>query len=101
MVFAYGSGLASSIYGVKLSTDKRPDSPLRKMQQRAEDIKDRLAKRIKITPTEFVKRMKQRELDYGKAPFKPSDDVDTLYPGTYYLVSTDDQHRRIYARKAL
>ena len=40
-----------------------------------------------------------RERAHLKKDFTPAGNVDTLVPGTYYLINIDDMFRRTYAIK--
>ena len=42
--------------------------------------------------------MLMRENAYDKSPHTPAGPIESLLPGTYYLVQIDEQHRRTYAR---
>ena len=61
VLFSYGSGLASSMYSVRASSDVSPGSALDKLYQSLADLQDRLAARSKIAPEEFERIMKLRE----------------------------------------
>ncbi|KAI1280377.1 Hydroxymethylglutaryl-CoA synthase, cytoplasmic [Halotydeus destructor] len=97
-VFSYGSGLAASMFSIKISENSAPGSSLHKLYQGLRPCVTRLSNRIKISPEEFSKRMKEREALHNTAPFTPSEDLSRLYPGTYHLVGVDDKYRRTYNR---
>lgn len=94
-VFSYGSGLASSMYSVKLTTDSQQlDTLLNHLSY----VKPLLEKRLKVSPENFTKLMEVREKNNHAAPYQPSGSIDVLFPGTYYLKSIDEMHRRTYER---
>lgn len=101
LIFSYGSGLAASMFSISLSQDASPGSALHRIQASAAAAIERLNQRIKLTPEEFSKRLSEREEAYMKAPFTPKEDLDVLYPGTYYLNEVDKEWRRSYSRKPL
>ena len=61
VLFSYGSGLASSMYSLRASTDLSPDSPLRRLQASLADLEHRLDSRKKVDPADFEKALKLRE----------------------------------------
>lgn len=99
LFFSYGSGLAASMFSVKISSNIGQGSQLRKVRDGLQTCATRLANRIKISPDVFTQRMKERERLHNVAPFLPSEDLSVLFPGTYHLLGVDDKHRRTYARK--
>lgn len=94
-LFSYGSGLASSLYSVSLSNNI---SHLRTVTDKLAHLKPLLDQRRKVTPEEFTSLMEVREHNNHKAPYVPSGRTDVLFPGTFYLKSVDEMHRRIYER---
>ncbi|KAL3867950.1 hypothetical protein ACJMK2_040792 [Sinanodonta woodiana] len=99
VLFSYGSGLASSMYSLRISDDLSPTSPLHKLLNNLSDVKTRLESRRKVPPKEFDRIMKLREETHNIAPYCPVGSVDILYPGTWYLAGVDSMHRRKYERK--
>lgn len=98
VLFSYGSGLASAMYSIQITTDSSPKSPLVTMATSCTDIVTRLQSRKTVSPSEFEKTMKLREETHHKAPYQPVGPLSDLAPGTYYLTAVDDKHRRSYAR---
>lgn len=94
-LFSYGSGLASSLYSVSLSNNI---SHLRTVTDKLAHLKLMLDQRQKVAPEEFTRLMEVREHNNHKAPYVPSGRIDVLFPGTFYLKSVDEMHRRIYER---
>ncbi|KAK3091985.1 hypothetical protein FSP39_024243 [Pinctada imbricata] len=99
VLFSYGSGLASSMFSIKVTDNVAHDSALHKVYENLSDIPFKLGNRIKIPPVEFDKIMKLREETHNAAPYTPTGSVDHLFPGTWYLTSIDNMHRRKYERK--
>ncbi|CAD5123315.1 DgyrCDS11673 [Dimorphilus gyrociliatus] len=96
VLFSYGSGLASSMFSVKI--DNSVSQQLKNLYKGIADVPARLEKRIKVSPSVFDKIMKLREETCHKAPYFPVGEKDCLLPGTFYLTSVDDMFRRKYAR---
>ncbi|KAJ8059829.1 hypothetical protein OCU04_011459 [Sclerotinia nivalis] len=91
-LFGFGSGIASSLFGLKITGD------LTNLVQKI-DLMDRLKQRHIATPEEYEEACTFRKNAYGSKDFKPVGDVASLAPGTYYLESVDDVYRRTYAIK--
>jgi len=98
MLFSYGSGMAASMYSIRISGDCSPGSALDRLYQGIVDVPKRLSQRIKISPKDFTDILKIREDTHLLAPYKPVGKTDILFPGTYYLKSLDDMYRRTYER---
>lgn len=94
-VFSYGSGLASSMYSIKITTDV--DS-LQSLKTNLSYVQPLLEQRIKVSPEEFTRLMEVREKNNHSAPYEPTGSVEVLFPGTFYLKSVDAMHRRVYER---
>jgi hydroxymethylglutaryl-CoA synthase len=94
MMFAYGSGLCSTMYFLQRRSSLAPIAKLA-------NIKERLSQRIEKTPEEFTATLAANLANYGVAPFNPTGPIEELAPGTYYLTGIDAKHRRSYARKPL
>lgn len=94
-LFSYGSGLASSMFSLKIK-----DNGLSKLVDNLKDVKTILNKRIKVSPEEFCKIMKIREDNHHKAPYKPQSCIKGLCNDTvtWYLHEIDEQHRRFYKK---
>ncbi|KAK9504119.1 hypothetical protein O3M35_010525 [Rhynocoris fuscipes] len=91
-LFSYGSGLASSMFSIKI----RAGQKLNNLVSSLEYLNENLNKRLKVDPIEFSKLMEIREENHNNAPYIPVGNVDWLYPGTWYLVDIDDKFRRKY-----
>lgn len=95
VLFSYGSGLASAMYSIRVTSNLQQ---LANVMKSVSDIPKRLASRRVVPPVEFEKTMKLREETHHLAPYSPVGNPTDLFPGTYYLVSVDDKHRRVYNR---
>lgn len=91
LMFSYGSGLAASMFSVKVR------GPVGHIKY-ALDLKQRLASRVALTPGDFHETVDERERNYTRFGYAPESSVAHYFPGTYYLDSVDDLHRRTYAR---
>ncbi|KAK4994445.1 Hydroxymethylglutaryl-CoA synthase-like protein AKT4-1 [Elasticomyces elasticus] len=91
-IFSYGSGLASSMFSMKVqgSTDE--------LSQKV-DLHNRLESRRTVPPEVYDEMCNLRERAHLKKNYKPEGSADTLFPGTYYLTDIDDMFRRSYAIK--
>lgn len=95
-LFSYGSGLASSFYSCTLTDNVQH---LRTITDKLSSyIQPLLEQRQKCAPDEFTRLMEIRERNNHAAPYLPSGRTDVLFPGTFYLKSVDDMHRRTYER---
>jgi len=92
-LFSYGSGSASSFFSIKVN-----ERAAALHQQLKTDVLSRLKARTKISPEDFDKTMKLKEKTHHLAPYEPSGLVDDLFPGTWYLASVDEKHRRKYLK---
>lgn len=100
VLFSYGSGLAATMYSMRVTTDCGPESPLSSLKANVDDIPARLSSRKVVPPSEFEAIMKLREETHHKAPYTPQGSTDDLFPSTFYLTSIDNKHRRTYSRIA-
>ena len=91
-IFSYGSGLASSMFSLKVrgSTDE-----IRKQV----DLHKRLDARRTVPPEVYDEMCNMRERAHLKKEHKPVGNVETIVPGTYYLTGVDDMFRRSYEVK--
>lgn len=91
-IFSYGSGLASSLFSLKVrgSTEEMVKNV---------DLHNRLDSRRVVAPEAYDEMCNLREHAHLKKDFKPSGSSETLFPGTYYLTNVDDKFRRQYAIK--
>ena len=89
LVFSYGSGLASSMFSIRV---KRPVDHVVAVTT----VMERLAQRIKVSPQEYVAIMEARERAHNKRSFCPQGQTEHLYEGTFYLTGVNDQYHRFY-----
>ncbi|OKL62747.1 Hydroxymethylglutaryl-CoA synthase [Talaromyces atroroseus] len=92
-LFSYGSGLASSLFSLKVVGDV---SVLAKNL----DLHNRLNARLVVPPSDYDALCLLREHAHLKKNFQPAGKTETLVPGTYYLTDIDEMFRRKYAVKA-
>jgi len=95
-VFSYGSGLASTMYSISVTSDTAHLQPL---LDKLSYVKPLLEQRTKISPQEFTALMEQRAHNSHRTNYEPSGNVETLFAGTYYLKFVDDMHRRTYEKR--
>lgn len=93
-VFSYGSGLASSMYSIKII-----DNGLSTLISNLKKSIDNLEKRIRVTPEQFTEVLEIRQKSLHQAPYIPISSKDHLFPGTWYLSNIDELHRRYYKKK--
>jgi len=93
-VFSYGSGLASSMYSIKIV-----DNQLGALIENLKKSIDNLEKRTRVTPEKFTEVLGIRKKSLHQAPYVPVSSKDHLFPGTWYLSNIDELHRRHYEKK--
>ncbi|XP_064548219.1 hydroxymethylglutaryl-CoA synthase 1 [Drosophila montana] len=94
-VFSYGSGLAASMYSIKVTQDA---SVFEKFVSTLDYVLPLLNAREKVAPEQFSALMEVREKNNHAAPYTPTGSIGALFPGTYYLKDVDALHRRSYER---
>ncbi|CAH1772639.1 unnamed protein product [Owenia fusiformis] len=99
LLFSYGSGLASSMYSLRITSDRAPGSALERLVTSLEDLQARLESREQVEPRVFEKTMKLREETHHLAPYNPVGSIEGLFPCTWYITAIDEKHRRQYERK--
>lgn len=92
-VFSYGSGLASSLFSLKVVGDTS------EMAAKL-NLNERLESRQVVAPEVYDEMCLLREKAHLQKNFTPAGSVDSLLPGTYYLTQVDDMFRRKYEIKA-
>jgi len=93
-VFSYGSGLASSMYSIKIV-----DNELPALINNLKKSIDNLEKRTRLTPEQFTEVLEIRQKSLHQAPYLPVGNKNQLFAGTWYLSNIDELHRRYYERK--
>lgn len=91
-MFSYGSGLAASMFSIKVVGD------VSEIVQKL-DIKRKLESRLIESPQEYEKAIELREEAHLKKNFKPKGGIEHLVKGTFYLVDVDDMFKRSYEKK--
>jgi hydroxymethylglutaryl-CoA synthase len=93
VLFSYGSGLAASMFSVRVS------GPVDHIVSKL-NIPNRLAARQKVTPETFDQTMQLREKTHHVKEYTPIGSLsdENLFPGTFYLDHVDDKYRRSYKR---
>ncbi|XP_050536228.1 hydroxymethylglutaryl-CoA synthase 2 isoform X1 [Daktulosphaira vitifoliae] len=94
-VFSYGSGLASSMYSIKITNNVALPALVENLKKSF----DKLERRIQVTPAKFTEVLDIRQKSLHQAPYVPICDKSDLFPGTWYLSNIDEMHRRYYERK--
>lgn len=90
-MFSYGSGLASSMFSIKVI------GPISNIVE-AINLTERLKSRIYSTPEFFVETMNKRS-NFHIAPYSPTGEVNALFKNTFYIDNVDNEFRRKYAFK--
>ncbi|PPJ57388.1 hypothetical protein CBER1_01439 [Cercospora berteroae] len=91
-IFSYGSGLASSLFSLKVR------GSIKEIAEKI-DLHTKLEGRRVVSPETYEEFCNLREKAHLKSNFKPQGSVDTIAPGTYYLTEVDDMFRRKYEIK--
>lgn len=91
LLFSYGSGLAATMFSIKFNNSVEHIAD-------TSDVIQRLNARTEVTPEEFTEILDVREQNYTKYEYKPTSDIASLVPGTYYVTEVDALERRFYAR---
>jgi hydroxymethylglutaryl-CoA synthase len=94
-LFSYGSGLASSFYSIRMTSDL---TSLSSALNPLSDVNSRLESRKKMSPENFVSALSIREKAVHASAYTPVGETETMFPGTWFLQSIDEKHRRQYAR---
>ncbi|KAH8103961.1 hydroxymethylglutaryl-CoA synthase [Cristinia sonorae] len=90
-MFAFGSGLASSFYTIKVKGDTT------EIKEKM-DLVNRLDS-MKVVPCqEYVDSLKLREKNHNAGSYVPEGSLEHIWPGGYYLESIDAKYRRKYSR---
>lgn len=96
-LFSYGSGLCSTLFAVEFRDTSSPVFSLKNIFEQM-NILARLDSRTKVTPEEFSQGMRLREESYGRVGYVPTEGIDHLFPGTYFVEEVDSKYRRKYSR---
>ncbi|EPQ66696.1 Bgt-4457 [Blumeria graminis f. sp. tritici] len=92
-VFSYGSGLASSMFSLKVvgSTETL---------QKTLCLKERLAARQTVAPVVYEEMCELRRKAHLQKNYTPSGNVNTIAKGVFFLSHVDEMFRRKYEIKA-
>lgn len=96
VVFSYGSGLASSMYSLRV----KGGAELETLVERCAHVRQNLDSRVAVSPQQFSDILEQRQKSLHAAPYASQRSTDELFAGTWYLAAIDEKHRRTYARKS-
>ncbi|XP_031476484.1 hydroxymethylglutaryl-CoA synthase-like isoform X2 [Nymphaea colorata] len=98
LMFSYGSGLASTMFSLKLHDGELPFS----LSNIANvlGLSKKLESRHVFSPENFVENMHLMEHRYGGKGFVTGGDKNLLSNGTFYLTEVDSAYRRFYAKKS-
>jgi hydroxymethylglutaryl-CoA synthase len=95
LMFSYGSGLAATLFSVKVTASLEE-------QRKACDLLNRLDARVEASAKDYTTAMSLREQEWSRPDFSPSTHpTERLQPGEYYLSKVDALHRRTYERTPL
>lgn len=92
-VFSYGSGLASSLFSLKVNGSTEA-------MQKNINLKERLAARSTVAPEVYDAMCELRKKAHLQKSYTPTGNPDTIASGVYYLQNVDDMFRRKYAIKS-
>lgn len=95
LMFSYGSGLAATMFSLKVGTGKEAKQLLEDIQHKSQ-LKKRLAARHVATPEEFTQALLVREGAHA-APYTPRGTI-AVSPGAYRLEQISADYRRTYTR---
>ncbi|KAH8146484.1 uncharacterized protein LAJ45_09430 [Morchella importuna] len=91
-LFSYGSGLAASLFSVRINGSTQEISE--KL-----NLLERLEQRRVVEPQVYDDMCNLRHNVHGKGNFTPAGSADTISKGAYYLNKVDELYRREYIRK--
>lgn len=98
-LFSYGSGSASAMFSIIIQENKSNRFKLENLLENLEKQRTKLVEhRVEVEPELYDKYLQHRELVNKKVPRQPIFVSETLYPGTWYLKSIDQNYRRTYDR---
>ncbi|KAG0649562.1 3-hydroxy-3-methylglutaryl coenzyme A synthase [Hyphodiscus hymeniophilus] len=92
-VFSYGSGLASSLFSLRVVGSTEAMS-------KTLGLKERLAARSAVAPELYDEMCNLRKKAHLQKSYTPEGSADTIASGAYYLEEIDDMFRRKYSIKA-
>lgn len=110
-IFSYGSGLASSLFSLKVKGDVSDIVQKIDLQTRLDarrvvppEVYDEVSSPPSLVSLFGISNVEKmclmREQAHLKKDYKPKGQIEHLVPGTYYLTEVDDMFRRKYEIKA-
>lgn len=90
LLFSYGSGLASSMFTLRVVGSLSSVVP--KLL-----LKERLDARTLVSPEEYTSILKRKEEIYGSFDVRSTQEPSELWPESSYLVEVDALGRRFYS----
>jgi hydroxymethylglutaryl-CoA synthase len=102
-MFSYGSGSVATAFALYPRTPSAAQNPQFSCQAMAEtiDLQNRLSARNEMSPAEFTAALLLRETTHGAAPYIPTEAVETVTPGAYYIDEINSAHHRVYTQRPL
>ncbi|KAI0940763.1 ATP-dependent 5'-3' DNA helicase hcs1 [Taiwanofungus camphoratus] len=91
-MFAFGSGLASSFFTIRVRGDTT------EIKEKM-DLVQRLTSMQVVPCQEYVDALHLREKNHNAGSYTPEGSLDNIWPGGFYLESIDGKYRRKYGRK--
>lgn len=103
LMFSYGSGSLATAFALYPRVPSAAQNPQFTCQAIADtiDLHARLSARAEMSPAEFSAALLLRETTHGMAPYVPSESVETVAPGAFYIDEINSSHHRIYAQRPL
>lgn len=106
LLFSYGSGAVATAF---VASARAPAGDAQLAAPPSEPFTlARIAATVKLAPRLEARAacdlaalnlaLEQREANYGRCDYEPAGSIETLAPGTFYLKSVDELHRRSYGR---
>ncbi|KAJ3429352.1 3-hydroxy-3-methylglutaryl coenzyme a synthase [Anaeramoeba flamelloides] len=92
LMFSYGSGIASSMFLLKVK--KCPTEAIKSCTR----IQEMLDNREKISPQMYTKILDKREENLSKFNYNPQWNPQYMWDGAWYLKQIDEKGRRIYEK---
>jgi len=96
--FSYGSGAVATTFSITARPTSDPRFTCEAIGE-ALDLDARLAQRTSSTPAEFAAALTLREETHSLAPYAPSEPLESVSPGAYYVESVDEYHHRVYRQR--
>lgn len=99
LMFSYGSGLASTLYELRIREEREERFSLSSMKEKM-DVERRIYNRKRYSAEEYNEIFLLREKMYSELKgYKTKGNVAELEEGTYYLEECDEYFRRSYGQR--